>query len=50
MFFLGKGENLTQTLQVQLFKKLNAFSEVFTEFLKSTFNFEHLKEPVERHS
>ena len=36
-------ENLTQPIQMQLSKKLEVFSEVFTAFLKNTFNFEHFE-------
>lgn len=35
---------------MQLSKKLNVFSEIFTAFLKSIFNFEHLEKAVEPHS
>ena len=32
-----------QPIQMQLSKTINIFSEVFTAFLKSAFNFEHFK-------
>ena len=35
---------------MQLSKKLNVSSEIFTAFLKSIFNFEHLEKAVEPHS
>ena len=35
---------------MQLSKKLKIFSETFTAFLKSTFNFEHLQKKNERRS
>ena len=37
---LVNSENLTQPIQMQLSKKLKIFSELFTGFLKSTFNFQ----------
>ena len=35
---------------MELSKKLKDFSEVFTAFLKSTFNFEHFEKNFESHS
>ena len=35
---------------MQLYKKLKAFSSVFTAFQKTTFNFEHFEKKVEPHS
>ena len=42
-YSVDKTENLTQPIQMQLSKKLEVFSEVFTAFLKNTFNFEHFE-------
>ena len=40
---LLKGGNSTQPFQIQLSQKEKAFSEFFFEFLKSLFNFKHLR-------
>ena len=45
-FFLGNKENLQQPIQMKLSKKLKVFSQFFTVFLKSTFNFKHFEENV----
>ena len=34
-------ENLTQTIQIQLFEKQKAFSEFLFKFLKCILNFKH---------
>ena len=44
MHFLCNTDNVRQPFQMQLSGKLKIFSELFTAFLKSTFNFK----PVER--
>ena len=49
-YFLGNKEILPQPIEFQLCKKLNVFSQAFTAFLKSTFNFEQFYENVEPHS
>ena len=36
-------DNLTQTIQILLSKKQQAFSQFFSAFLKSTLNFEHFQ-------
>ena len=36
-------DNLTQTIQILLSQKQQAFSEFFSKFLKSTLNFEHFQ-------
>ena len=41
--FSVKGSNLTQPIQMQLYKKTIVFSSFLTAFLKSTFNFENLE-------
>ena len=36
-------DNLTQTIQILLSQKQQAFSQFFSAFLKSTLNFEHFQ-------
>ena len=39
-----------QPIKIQLSKKLKVFSEIITEFLKSSFNFDHFEKKDESHS
>ena len=41
-YYLFNKENLTEPIQMQLFKKQKKFSEIFIAFLKSILNFKHL--------
>ena len=43
-------ENLTQPIQILLYQKDRTFSEIFSSFLKSTFNFEHFQKKYDPHS
>ena len=43
-------DNLTQPIQMQLYKKQNIFSQFFFAFLKSTSNFEHFEKKDGPHS
>ena len=43
-------ENLTQPIQILLSQKRKTFSEFFSEFLKSTLNFEHCQKKDHPHS
>ena len=43
-------ENLTQPIQILLSQKQNTFSQFFSEFLKSTLNFEHFQKKDHPHS
>ena len=43
-------ENLTQPIQILLYKKRKAFSQFFSAFLKSTLNFEHFQKKDDPHS
>ena len=43
-------ENLTQPFQILLSQKQKTFSEVFSEFSKSTLNFEHFQRKDHPHS
>ena len=36
-------DNLTQTIQMQLYRKQKTFSDFFSAFLKSSLNFEHFQ-------
>ena len=38
-YFTGNTENLRQTIQIKLYKKLNIFSKFLTASLKSAFDF-----------
>ena len=49
-YFLSNSKNLRQTSQMQWSKKLKTFSELFTPFVKYTFNFEHFEMKDESHS
>ena len=48
--FFGKRDSSTHSIPKQLSKKLKIFTDLFTAFLKSTFNFEHCEEKDEPHS
>ena len=39
-------DNLTQTIQILLSQKQQAFSQFFSPFLKSTLNFEHFQKKM----
>ena len=39
-----------QPIKIQLSKKLKVFPELLTEFLKSSFNFDHFEKKDESHS
>ena len=43
-------ENLTQPIQILLSQKQNTFSQFFSQFLKSTLNFEHFQKKDHPHS
>ena len=43
-------ENLTQPIQILLSQKQKTFSQFFSEFLKSTLNFEHFQTKDHSHS
>ena len=43
-------DNLTQPIQILLYQKPNTFYEFFSEFLKSTLNFEHFQKKDDPHS
>ena len=43
-------ENLTQPIQILLSQKRKTFSELFTQFSKSTLNFEHFQKKDHPHS
>ena len=43
-------DNLTQAIQILLSQKQKPFSEFFSDFLKSTSNFEHFQKKYEPHS
>ena len=43
-------ENLTQPIQILLYQKDRTFSQFFSSFLKSTFNFEHSQKKDDPHS
>ena len=43
-------EKLTQPLQILLSPKQKTFSELFSQFLKSTFNFEHFQKQDDTYS
>ena len=49
-YSLGNRENLLQPIQIQLSKKRQIFSDFFTAFLKSTFDFEHFENKDNPHS
>ena len=43
-------DKLTQPLQILLSPKQKTFSEFFSQFLKSTLNFEHFQKKYDTHS
>ena len=47
--FLNR-DNLTQPIQMQLSRKEKTFSEFFSQFLKSSLNFEHFQTKDDSHS
>ena len=49
-YSLGNRENLLQPIQIQLSKKRQIFSDFFTAFLKSTFDFDHFENKDDPHS
>ena len=49
-YFLLYRDNLTQQIQILLSEKRKTFSHFFSEFLKSTLNFEHFQKKDDRHS
>ena len=48
--YLLAGDNLTQTIQIQLSQKQEFFSEFFFQVLKSRLNFKHLWKKDDPHS
>ena len=49
-YSIGNRENLGQPIQMRLSKKLEISSQLFTAFLKSTFNFVHVEQKDEPHT
>ena len=49
-YSLFNRDNLSQTIQMQVFQKIKKFSEVFSWFLKSSLNFEHFQKKSDSHS
>ena len=49
-YYLLYRENLTQPIQILLSQKQKTFSQFFSEFLKSTLNFEHFQKKDHPHS
>ena len=49
-FFPGNTENSRQPIEMKLCEKLKIFSQLFTAFLKATFNFKHFQEKGETHT
>ena len=45
-YFLSKRETLPQLVHMKLSKKLRSFPELFTTFLRSTYNFKHLQKKM----
>ena len=43
-------DNLTQQIQILLSQKQKTFSQLFSEILKSTLNFEHFQKKDDSHS
>ena len=43
-------DNLTQRIQMLLSRKQKTFSQFFSSFLKSSFNFEHYQKKDDPHS
>ena len=48
--YLPTGDNLTQTIQIQLSEKEKTFFEFFFAFSKSILNFKHLPKKGDPHS
>ena len=48
--YLLNRDNLTQTIQMQLYQKQKTFSNFFFAFLKSILNFKHLPKKDDPHS
>ena len=44
------GDNLTQQIQILLSQKQKTFSQLFSEILKPTLNFEHFQKKDDPHS
>ena len=42
-------DNLTEPIQILLYQKDRTFSQFFSSFLKSTFNFEHFQKKDDPH-
>ena len=49
-YSLLKRDNLTQPIQILLSQKQKTFSQFFSEFLKSTLNFEQMQKKDDTHS
>ena len=49
-YSLVNRDNLTQPIQMQLPKKQETFSELFSRFLKFRLNFEHFQRRDDSHS
>ena len=49
-YFFLSSENLTQPIQILLSQKRKTFSHFFSQFLKSTLNFENLQKKHDPHS
>ena len=49
-YSLGNRENVRQPTQMQLSKNRQLFSQFFTAFVKSAFNFEHFEKKNDPHS
>ena len=48
--YLLNRDNLTQSIQMQLYQKQKTFSELFLAFLKSILNFKHSPKKDDPHS
>ena len=48
--YLLNRDNLTQSIQIQLYQKQKKFSEFFVTFLKSILNFKHMAKKDTPHS
>ena len=48
--YLLNRDNLTQSIQMQLYQKQKKFSEFFLAFLKSMLNFKHMPKKDDPHS
>ena len=49
-YSLRNRDNLRQPIRTTLSQKLNAFSQFFLDFSKSTLNFEHFQKKDDPHS